>query len=476
MRTPASNSRSWRSRWAATSPAWWREAKSAGPGASAKSFDAGPGVVAAGADDRHVEDGDLDLVVGSADVVAVPAQDGRLVADRVEVGAHVAGVGPASGDAQRTPLAAAAHDQRQRADRPRVARGLGQRDPLAVVRLGAGRPEGPQRLGGDGEVVEALCRGRERQAVRRVLAAPPPGTQTAEGPAAGEHVQCRGRLGDDARRAEGGRRAERPELEVGAQRRQRSERHPRLGDRVPRPSRPAGSGSGGPSGPRPRNPRPPPRGRCRAASRAGPHPTGTARPGGSPAARRPPLLRPGLTRRGWAEARSRTRRGRPSPPPRAPHRCRASGEAVRRARRLGPAGPGRRSALGTAPGECRTRRPPAGARTREPAPPTTPASPGPGRGCRPPPSGRAGRVPRRSGRAAGTRPRTRRDRRCRCPPRRAARPRTPPRRRGSGPRPRSTSRSRPRRPAAPEPGREPAHRQCDTGVDSTYPIRRGGRP
>ena len=132
-----------------------------GPGAAAESFDTGPGVVAAGADDRDVEDGDLDLVVGSADVVAVPAQDGRLVADRVEVGAHVAGVGPASGDAQRTPLAAAAHDQRQRAERPRVARGLGQRDPFAVVRLGAGRPQGPQRLGGDREVVEALRRGRE---------------------------------------------------------------------------------------------------------------------------------------------------------------------------------------------------------------------------------------------------------------------------------------------------------------------------
>ena len=63
-----------------------------------------------------------------------------------------------------------------------------------------------------------------------------PGAQTAEGPAAGEHVERRGRLGDDARRAEGGRGAERPELEVGAERRQRSERHPGLGDRVPRPS------------------------------------------------------------------------------------------------------------------------------------------------------------------------------------------------------------------------------------------------
>ena len=150
-------------------------------------------------------------------------------------------------------------------------------------------------------------------------------------------------------------------------------------------------------------------------------------------------------------------------------RCRACGEAVRRALGLGPAG--RAAAL-------RARHTAGGVSN------TTATGGESGRaGQRRP--GRAvvrvqaervddhreaapARVPRRSGRAAETRRRTRRGRRCRCPPRRAARRRTPPRRRGSGPRPRSTSRSRPRRPAAPEPGREPAHRQCGTGVDSQY--------
>ena len=84
----------------------------------AKSFYPRPRVVAAGADDRDIEDRDLDLAVGSADLVAVAAQDFGFVADRLEVGADVAGVAPSGGDAQRTTLAPAPDDQRQPTDGP----------------------------------------------------------------------------------------------------------------------------------------------------------------------------------------------------------------------------------------------------------------------------------------------------------------------------------------------------------------------
>jgi hypothetical protein len=81
-------------------------------GAPAEPFDAGPGVVAVATDDGDVEDSDVDLVVGAADIVAVPAQDGRLVADRVEIGAEIAGIAPLGRDAKGTTLAAASDDQR----------------------------------------------------------------------------------------------------------------------------------------------------------------------------------------------------------------------------------------------------------------------------------------------------------------------------------------------------------------------------
>ncbi len=67
-----------------------------------------------------------------------------------------------------------------------------------------------------------------------MFALPPPSPESAEGATAGEDVQGCGRLRDDAGRAEGGRGAERAQLEVSTEPGQGAERHPGFGDRVPR--------------------------------------------------------------------------------------------------------------------------------------------------------------------------------------------------------------------------------------------------
>src|SRR5262249_56055482 len=64
------------------------------------------------------------------------------------IGGQVAAVAERGRDAQRALLPAPADDDRNLRDRARVAGGLRQRDPLAVVSLGARQPERAQRLHG----------------------------------------------------------------------------------------------------------------------------------------------------------------------------------------------------------------------------------------------------------------------------------------------------------------------------------------
>ena len=119
-----------RSRCAATSPAWCRAANVGGRGAAPEPLDPGPGVVAVVADDRQVEDGDGDLLAAAGrrrrSAGAAPrscAGPSRGRARTLQASAH------ARGDPQGPALAAAADDDRERADRPRVAGGLGKGRP-----------------------------------------------------------------------------------------------------------------------------------------------------------------------------------------------------------------------------------------------------------------------------------------------------------------------------------------------------------
>jgi hypothetical protein len=85
----------------------------------------------------------------------VPVQHLDLAFQGVGFRAHVAGVAEPGGDPEGTALASAADDHGDVVQRPRVGRGLGQRDPLAVVRLGAGGPQRPHRLDPGLQRVEA---------------------------------------------------------------------------------------------------------------------------------------------------------------------------------------------------------------------------------------------------------------------------------------------------------------------------------
>ena len=273
----------------------------------------------------------------------------------------------------------------------------GRRDPLAGVRLGAGRPERPHRLDRRLEQVEPLGRRREGQPERRVLALPPAGADADERAPAGEHVERRRRLRDDARRPEGHRRAQRAQPQPGVEPGEQAEGHPRLRDRLPGAVRPAGSGSGGPSAPARRSPPRPRPAPSRAARPPGPRPTGTARAGGRPrapgrrdAGRSPPRLGRRRRRRRRSRVGAGRRRGRgPSP------RRRASADGAERAAagRPGPragTGPVARgvAARGTRLGGVSTRRRPPAARRPAPRPSQARPAPAPGRGCRRPWSAR----------------------------------------------------------------------------------------
>ena len=82
----------------------------------------------------------------ATDGVAVARAAPRACGRALEVRGEVAAVAEPGRDPQRAPLAAAADDDRDPAGRAGVAGRLGQADPLAVVRLGAGRPQRPHRL------------------------------------------------------------------------------------------------------------------------------------------------------------------------------------------------------------------------------------------------------------------------------------------------------------------------------------------
>jgi len=106
-----------------------------------------------------------------------------------------------------------------------------------VIGLSAGLPQCPQRLDGGFELVQPLGGRRELQPERRVLAVPPARADAAERAAAGEHVERGDRLRQDPRRAKRDRGDQRAQAQARRDAGQQAERHPRLGDRLPRPAR-----------------------------------------------------------------------------------------------------------------------------------------------------------------------------------------------------------------------------------------------
>ena len=162
-------------------------------------------------------------------------QHGELVVEHLEGGRQVAAVTQPGGDRQRAALAVAADDDGDPAGGPRIAGRLGQADPVAGVRLGAGRPQCPHRLDGGLQRVEPLTSGWERQPEGRVLPLPPARADADERPSAGQRVERRRRLGRDAGGPEGDRRDQRAQPQAGVQAGDQPERDPRLGDRLPGP-------------------------------------------------------------------------------------------------------------------------------------------------------------------------------------------------------------------------------------------------
>ena len=291
------------------------------------------------------------------------------------------------------------------ADRSGIAGGLGQRPAVAVVGLGAGRPEGPHRL-------DRPARGRRAARGPAGTAMPnaacsrshQPGADADEGTAAGQRRQGGGGLRGDRRPDGRSPACTRVPSSQAACRAPASsaERHPRLGDRVPGPAdlgdldevvhqRQAGEA-------RPRRRR----GRRRSARPAGPRPTGSGTPAARPAGRGSALR---SARVGGAAAGIDGAAGlvggdldRRGPSPRASSRGlrRAPCAAGRRAPEPGPGGHARRCGGGTRRPGCRGRRRPPAARTRGPRRARRAASSRRARGCRPPWSGHDRAVRRRS--------------------------------------------------------------------------------
>ena len=148
-------------------------------------------ILAVGTDHRQVEDGDLDAGGVAAHRGAVPVQDVDLGWQHGLIGRQVAAVGLLGNDPQRSPLSRTADDDRHFADRSGIAGGLRQVHVAAVVGLGARRPERPQRLDADLQLIKPLPVVGKVQAVRLVLPQPPAGAEPAEGAAVAERVQGR---------------------------------------------------------------------------------------------------------------------------------------------------------------------------------------------------------------------------------------------------------------------------------------------
>ena len=243
--TPISRSRAYRSTCAAGSSGVVTSRVRRGRCSPAQPLHAASRVVPRVADHGDVEDGDRDGVRVPPGALRGATHRGDPPREQRLVGRDVARVAESTGDAQR-PGAGAAHENGEVADRTRVEGGLGERNPLTRIRFRAWRPEGAHGLDRRGQRVEPLPGRRERHAEPQVLPFEPARADPAERPPAGEHVQRCGLLGDDPRMMERHGRHQRPQPQVGVERREVAERHPRLGDRVPGPGRPAGSGRGGP--------------------------------------------------------------------------------------------------------------------------------------------------------------------------------------------------------------------------------------
>ena len=268
MSTPSSASPPQRSRWSAAVPAWVRSAYAA---AAVRPRSRS---TRAQASSRSVP-----MVGRSSTVIRTVSECRRRVAtcssSAGRADGHVGRVTERGRDPQRA-LPGAADDDRDVADRPRVAGRLRQADPRAVVRLGAGAPTAPSssRCPRSRSSSRCLAGGKSRPYAACSRSHQPAPTPD-EGAATGQHVEGGGRLGGDARGAERHRRDQGAELEPGAQPGDRAQGDPRLRDRRPGPvdlrdldqvvhHRQAGEA-------RPR--RPP--GRRRSARPAAPRPTGT---------------------------------------------------------------------------------------------------------------------------------------------------------------------------------------------------------
>ena len=130
---------------------------------------------------------------------AVLAQDRELVAHRVRVAEHVAGVGVPGDEPQRAPLARAADEDRDALlQRPRIADGLLHGDRPALEARSARAPHERQQLERVLQAGEALGERREVPAVQPVLALEPGGAESAHGAPAGDDVERREDLGEVA--------------------------------------------------------------------------------------------------------------------------------------------------------------------------------------------------------------------------------------------------------------------------------------
>ena len=195
VRTPRSANPRYLPRWSLTVPAGWVAVNWRCRPPAAQPFDGLRHRVPVPADHRHVQHADGQLVDRPADARQLRLHPGKGTVQVRQP--DVAPVRHSGRDGQR-PRPAAAHDDRHSGGRPRIAGGLRQPHPDSVIRLGAGRPEGPQRLDGFLEPVQPAGGRWEVESEAGVLALPPAGPEPAEHPAAGERVQGGDRLGQQA--------------------------------------------------------------------------------------------------------------------------------------------------------------------------------------------------------------------------------------------------------------------------------------
>src|SRR5215218_4320913 len=111
--------------------------------ATAKSLNPQPDVLAVGANDRQIQDGDLDLGWIPVYRGAVAAQNVDLGRENPFVGWQVAAVGLLRHDLERPMLARATNNDRNLPSGPRIARRLRQVQILPGIGPGARCPECP---------------------------------------------------------------------------------------------------------------------------------------------------------------------------------------------------------------------------------------------------------------------------------------------------------------------------------------------